>query len=264
VSFTKHNVEALLGISADQLPKHIAIIMDGNGRWAKRRGQPRFQGHRSGAKNVNRIVLECSKLGIECLTLYSFSTENWKRPKAEVDMIMHLFAEYLVGVRPDLMKYNVRMVHVGRKEGLPQVVADKMRETEELTKGNTGLTLALALNYSSRVEMTDAVQAVARDVAAGALRVEDISEKTIESHLYTAGLPDPDLLIRTSDERRISNFLLWQLSYAEFYIAKVFWPDFRERHLRRAILSYAGRDRRFGGLKDAPDVPEPTSGSTNA
>jgi undecaprenyl diphosphate synthase len=246
-----YDVKKLLGIEPDQLPRHIAIIMDGNGRWAQKHGLPRFEGHRAGAKTVSRIVLEASKLGIQFLTLYSFSTENWRRPRQEIDVLMHLFAEYLVRERPNLMKYNVRMVHVGREAGLSDEVLRKLHGTISLTAGNTGMVLALALNYSSRVEITDAVRKIVQKSVSGEISVSDIEPQIISQHLYTAGIPDPDLLIRTADERRLSNFLLWQLSYSEFYIARVHWPEFKESHIRRAIRNFARRERRFGALPPA-------------
>lgn len=235
---------------------HVAIIMDGNGRWARRKGLPRFMGHRQGAKTVSRIVLACSKLGIKCLTLYSFSTENWKRPKQEVDMLMHLCAEYLVQERSNLMKHNVRLVHVGRETGLPELVLQKLHETMDMTAGNTGMVLALALNYSSRAEIADAVRTIARRVATGELEPDAIDEGTISQHMYTAGLDDPDLLIRTAGEHRLSNYLLWQLSYTEFYIAKVLWPDFKNAHLHRAIRNYVRRERRFGDIGGSADAKQ--------
>ncbi len=237
-----------LGIDARQLPRHIAIIMDGNGRWAQQRGWPRIFGHQHGAQVVPKITTACSNLGLDCLTLYSFSVENWNRPKEEIDALMELCVEYLLAQRPMMMENNVRLAHVGRREGLSQRVLDAFDETMEQTSGNTGLTLALALNYGSRTEITDAVRRIAERVAAGELRPDEVDEATICNSLYTAGLPDPDLLIRTAGQMRISNFLLWQISYAELYVTETFWPDFSEQHLHAAIRDYAGRERRFGGL----------------
>jgi len=246
-----HDVQKLLGLTPQQIPQHVAIIMDGNGRWARQRGLPRFEGHRQGAKTVKRITLEARKLGIRFLTLYSFSTENWKRPREEVELLMHLCAEYLVHERDTLIEHDVRLVHVGREQELPDLVVQKLHETRDATAGGTGMVLALALNYSSRVEITDAVQAIAREAAAKRLDPDQITPQTIAQRLYTADIPDPDLLIRTANEKRLSNFLLWQLSYTEFHIAKVLWPDFRESHLRRALQTYARRERRFGDVKPA-------------
>lgn len=252
-----YDVEKLLGLKREQLPVHIAIIMDGNGRWARRNSMPRIEGHRRGAQVVRQIVAECADLGIKYLTLYSFSMENWKRPREEVDLLMLLFAEYLAGERPRLMDKNTRLVHVGQQRGLPQFVADRLNETARLTADNTGMTLALALNYSARVEIIDAVGRIAKRVSAGQIDPEEIDEDLISQNLYTAGIPDPDLLIRTAGERRLSNFLLWQLSYSEFYVARVFWPEFTKVHLRRAIQSYAARDRRFGAI-DAKGGTDPS------
>ncbi len=238
-----------LGLPRERLPRHIAIIMDGNGRWAKQRGLPRIAGHEQGAKTVNRIVTHCARLHIEALTLYSFSTENWKRPREEVDFLMGLYVEYLVAERRTIMENNVRFLHVGRREGLPEPVLREMDETIRVSAANSGLKLCLALNYGSRDEIVDGVRKIARDVQEGKRRVEEIDEAAVSGALYTAGLPDPDLLIRTANERRVSNFLLWQISYAEIYVCAVLWPDFGERDLNTAIADFAGRERRFGGVK---------------
>lgn len=237
-----------LGIHIDQVPRHIAIIMDGNGRWATRQGLPRYEGHREGGKTVERIVQYCVNMGIECLTLYSFSMENWKRPESEVEFLMYLYTEYLLNIRPMLMRNNVRLVHLGREEKLPESLIDALRGTISLTAGNTGMVLAIALNYSSRCEITDAVRKIAAVCVADKLKPEQIDESYISKKLYTAGLPDPDLLIRTSNEMRISNFLLWQISYSEFYISEKMWPDMQEEDIRQAILAFAGRQRRFGDV----------------
>ena len=237
-----------LGIEQAQVPPHIAIIMDGNGRWAKQRGWPRVFGHQQGVKVVNTITTAASQLGVKYLTLYSFSIENWRRPKEEVDALMQLCVDYLVGERPTMMEHNVRLVHVGRREGLSQRVLDTFDETIQYTAGNTGLSLCLALNYGSRTEIADGVRRIARQVQAGTLRPEDIDEATISNSLYTEGIPDPDLVVRTAGQLRISNFLLWQISYSEFYVTDVFWPDFTEQHLLAAIQEYVRRERRFGGL----------------
>jgi undecaprenyl diphosphate synthase len=237
-----------LGVQVDQIPRNIAIIMDGNGRWAKRQGLPRYEGHREGAKTAERVAQCCVDFGMQSLTLYSFSMENWKRPKAEVNALMHLYAEYLVGIRPNLMRNNVRLVHLGRMAGLPDMVSSSLNETMDMTRANTGMVLALALNYSGRAEIVDATRAIAQAHKEGRLSLEGIDESCISQHLYTAEMADPDLLIRTASELRVSNFLLWQISYSEFYIAETLWPDFTERSLEEAILAYAHRDRRFGAV----------------
>ncbi len=241
----------LLGLEPDQLPRHIAIIMDGNGRWAKRRSMPRIAGHRQGAKAVRAVVTHCARLGIEALTLYSFSAENWKRPKREVDFLMDLYGEYLIAERGEIMENNVRLVHLGRREGLPDSVLREMDTTVEQSQNNTGLKLCLALNYGSRTEIVDAVRRIAATVRDGALDVNDIDETVIADSLYTAGLPDPDLLIRTANERRISNFLLWQISYTEIHVTERFWPEFDVEMLNEAIRDFAGRERRYGDTEAA-------------
>jgi undecaprenyl diphosphate synthase len=241
-----------LGLTVEQMPRHIAIIMDGNGRWAQKKGLPRVEGHRRGAKTVEKIALLCVDLGIESLTIYSFSIENWKRPKDEVNALMHLYAEYLVGIRPTLMKNNVELIHLGRMDGLPLPVQKELKETIEETKSNTGMKLALALNYSGRVEIVDATRKIAEEFKNDKLQLNDIDEHCISSHLYTAELNDPDLLIRTANEMRISNFLLWQISYSEFYVTKTYWPDFKKASLESAIRAYAKRTRRFGAVKTGP------------
>jgi undecaprenyl diphosphate synthase len=239
-----------LGLEPRQMPRHIAVIMDGNGRWAQSKGLPRAEGHAEGAKTAERIANHCVRLGIECLTLYSFSIENWRRPVTEVHALMHLYEKYLVSMRPMLMRENVRLVHLGRKADLPDAVRSELDRTIEQTGANTGMILALALNYGGRTEIVDAVRSIARQVRQGQLSPEAIDEACIRGHLYTAGLPDPDLLIRTASELRISNFLLWQICYSEFYVTPTFWPDFDETALEQALIAYAQRDRRFGGLCD--------------
>jgi len=238
-----------LGISPQQMPRHIAIIMDGNGRWAQKMHLPRAEGHREGGKTVETIAQHSVTLGIECLTLYSFSTENWKRPKAEVDALMYLYTRYLAEIRSTLMKNNVKLVHLGRLVPLPVQVTTELSKTMEMTADNTGMVLALALNYSSRVEIVDAIRAIAAECSDGRLQLDDIDEKCVTSHLYTAALAEPDLLIRTANEMRVSNFLLWQISYTEFYVTETLWPDFKEKDLEKAILAYAKRQRRFGDIK---------------
>ncbi|QNN25242.1 isoprenyl transferase [Planctomycetales bacterium ZRK34] len=236
------------GLSAELLPRHIAIIMDGNGRWAKAQNKPRMFGHERGALTTQRIVAESARLGIGYLTLYSFSIENWKRPPEEVDFLMELCRQRLEAELPMMMDNNVRFVHVGRREGLSQAVLDDLDRTIELTSKNTGLTLALAWNYGSRAEITAGIRRIAEQVKAGELAVDDITDQTLSDHLLTAGLPDPDLLIRTAGEMRLSNFLLWQISYAELWVTDVLWPQFTAEHLHGALRDYAGRHRRYGGL----------------
>ncbi|MFH1369725.1 MAG: isoprenyl transferase [Planctomycetota bacterium] len=243
---------ARLGIKPEDMPRHIAIIMDGNGRWAQKKGLHRYEGHRQGGKTAEKISQCCVDFGIEALTLYSFSMENWKRPKEEVDALMHLYAEYLTKMRPTLMKDNVKLVHLGRITPLPEVVRRALLETAEETAANTGMVFALALNYSGRAEIIDAAKEIARRHKAGELTLDDIDELCINRHLYTAGLPDPDLLIRTANEMRVSNFLLWQISYSEFYVTETLWPDFEQPDLEKAILAYAKRTRRFGDVINSP------------
>ena len=243
----------VLGLEPQQLPRHIAIIMDGNGRWAKQRGWPRLRGHDQGAKTVRTVVTHCARLGIEALTLYCFSTENWKRPQDEVDFLMALYARHLASERETIMDNDVRFIHVGRREGLPSSVLEEMDRLTDLSRNNRGLMLCLALNYGSREEIVDAVRSIARDVKAGTIDPDDIDEATFSSRLYTAGVPDPDLLIRTASEYRVSNFLLWQISYAELVVSDVHWPDFGESELNAAIRDFAGRDRRFGAVDSATE-----------
>jgi undecaprenyl diphosphate synthase len=234
-----------------RLPRHIAMIMDGNGRWARERGLERIEGHVRGAETVRRVVEECCRLGLGQLTLYSFSSENWKRPQREVDFLMALLRQYLVDERPEIMEQNIRFRVIGRRRELsPEVVAE-IDETERLSAGNTGLTLALAVNYGSRTEIVDAVRSIADRVKSGDLDPAAIDESTVSDGLYTAGMPDPDLLIRTAGEMRVSNYLLWQISYAELWVTPVCWPEFTTEVFHAALRDYAGRERRFGGLKTA-------------
>lgn len=230
------------------LPKHVAIIMDGNGRWAQARGKDRSYGHKAGAEVVRPIVTACSDLNLEALTLYAFSTENWTRSNEEVATLMELYVAYLESERQLFFDNNVRFNQIGRREGLPPEVLDALDRMKEDTKHHTGLTMTLALNYGSRAEITDAVKVIAQQTADGALAPESITEQTITNHLYTAGLPDPDLLIRTAGEMRLSNYLLWQLSYAEFYVTDVCWPEFTVEELHKALSAFKGRTRRFGGV----------------
>lgn len=237
-----------------KIPRHIAIIMDGNGRWARERGFPRLFGHRNGAAAVRPIIEEAGKCGVEVLTLYSFSSENWKRPEAEIAGLMELYVAYLDGELERLMTENIRFVQIGRREGLPRPVLDAADRVMTATRNNSAGTLCLAVNYGSRDEITDAVRAIAAKVARAELRPDEITDQTITAHLYTAGLPDPDLLVRTAGEMRVSNYLLWQISYAEIHVTDVQWPDFGPGQLHAAIRDYARRTRRFGGL----DAPQPT------
>jgi undecaprenyl diphosphate synthase len=250
-SFEEKRIETAerLGVKPEQIPRHIAIIMDGNGRWAQKQGLPRVEGHSEGGKTVETIALRCVDFGIETLTLYSFSIENWKRPQYEINALMHLYTQYLVGIREMLERNNVKLVHLGRRDGVPDSVLDEIDTTMELTSANTGMILALALNYGGRAEIVDATRKIVQEYKSGELSLDDIDEQCINQHLYTAGLAEPDLLIRTANEMRISNFLLWQISYSEFYVTKTFWPDFKKTSLEEAILAYAQRNRRFGSIK---------------
>jgi len=240
---------AALGVPPERFPRSVAIIMDGNGRWARGKGLPRSAGHRAGAEVVERIVTEAARLGLEALTLYSFSIENWRRPADEVDSLMHLYAEYLVSQRPNVRRNNIRLRHLGRRDGLPASVVRELDESLLSSAGNTGMVLCLALNYGSRAEIVDGVRRIARKVAAGKVRPEDIDEAVVSASLDSAGAPDPDLVIRTAGEMRVSNFLLWQISYAEFYVTDALWPEFHEGEFHEAIRVYASRHRRFGGVE---------------
>jgi undecaprenyl diphosphate synthase len=238
-------------------PEHLAIIMDGNGRWARERGMRRVLGHKEGIGSVREITTECARMGLRSLTLYAFSVENWKRPKPEVAYLMKLLEQFLVEERPTLMDNGVRLKAIGRLDDLPRRSLAALRETERLTAGNDGLVLRLALSYGGRAEIADAIAKLARDVQAGRLDPDDIGEETLRGYLYDPETPDPDLMIRTAGEMRISNFLLWQISYAEIYVARECWPEFRRPQLLAALESYAKRVRKFGGLvADAPD-PDP-------
>ena len=239
----------LLGIPPEKLPRHIAVIMDGNGRWAQQRGLPRIEGHRRGAESVRRVTEECARLGIEQLTLYCLSSENWKRPREELDFLLEMLQQYMIEQRPRVMEHNIRVRVIGRREGLPEQVLHETDQTVALSRNNTGLVLCLAINYGGRAELVDAVRRIAQRVARGQLDPESIDEQTISQSLYTAGMPDPDLLIRTAGELRVSNFLLWQISYAEIWVTDLCWPDFDEAQLHAAIRAYAARQRRFGGLQ---------------
>ena len=228
------------------LPRHVAVIMDGNGRWARERGLPRVEGHRRGAESVREIVRVSGELGIDYLTLYAFSIENWNRPKAEVSALMRLLEFYLKQEIAELNKNNVRLTAIGRLHELPASAQRQLEKSIEALKKNTGLTLVLALSYGARAEIVDAVRSICREVKGERLDVGDIDEKVISQHLYTRAIPDPDLLIRTSGEMRVSNFLLWQISYAEIYVTETLWPDFRKAEFLKALDDYSGRSRRFG------------------
>ena len=233
-------------IDRSRLPEHVAIIMDGNGRWAKAQGQPRSYGHQEGVVSVHKIMDAVTQLGLNYLTLYTFSTENWNRPEEEVQALMSLMVTAIHRETPNMMEKNVRLIAIGDLSRLRPDAYATLQECINTTAGNTGTTLVLALSYSSRWEITEAVRQIAREVSEGQLRAEEITEAMVTDHLTTKGIPDPDLLIRTSGEERLSNFLLWQLSYAEFYFTEVFWPEFREEELYEAILYYQSRERRFG------------------
>lgn len=233
-------------IDSNHLPQHVAIIMDGNGRWAKARGQERYVGHQEGVVSVRKVVEAASDLGIKYLTMYTFSTENWNRPEAEVHALMSLMVAAIKRETPDLMKNNVRLDAIGDLTRLPEDAQQTLQECIDETSVNTGTTVILALSYSARWEITHAVKQIVSEVQSGELCAEQITEETISTHLTTRHIPDPDLLIRTGGEQRLSNFLLWQLSYAEFYFTDIYWPDFRKEELYGAILYYQQRERRFG------------------
>lgn len=231
-----------------RIPKHVAIILDGNGRWAKSRRLPRTQGHLEGVKRVDEAVATCMKIGIKVLTIYVFSTENWNRPKNEVSMLIHTLVAVLNRKVRKMHEDGVRLQFIGRRKGVPDQVTKGFEEAAQLTKNNTRLTVNVAFNYGGRTEILDGISQVISDVQSGKIKLEDLNEEIFGQYLYTKGLPDPDLLIRTSGEKRISNFLLWQLSYAEFYFTDKYWPDFDEAEFRKAVEDFQNRERRFGGL----------------
>jgi len=233
-----------------RIPEHVAVIMDGNGRWAKQRGLDRGQGHKAGIRAVREAITTCNDIGVRYLTIYSFSTENWNRPKTEVTGLMDLFAKTMSSELAGLDEEKVRVKLLGRVEDLPLTTRTIFKQAEKRTAKNGGMTLAIAVNYGSRLEITDAVRAITRMVEAGDLTSEAVSEDLLSAHLYTADMPDPDLLIRTSGEMRLSNFLLWQLAYSEFYVTDVLWPDFDRYELLRALFDYQARDRRFGRVDE--------------
>ena len=245
--------EPLADVPRERWPRHVAIIMDGNGRWAKRRDLPRIEGHRRGAKVVPEVTSEASRLGLEQLTLFAFSSENWKRPPEEVAFLMELYRLHLIQERPKLMRDNVRFATIGLREGIPDATLAEVDRTIRESAGNTGMRLCLAVNYGSRREIAGAARRIAERACAGDLAPEAITEATVADALDTAGMPDPDLLIRTASEMRLSNFLLWQLSYAEIWVTPTLWPDFTERDLWSAIRDFAGRERRFGDVGPKED-----------
>lgn len=241
-------------LARGNLPRHIAIIMDGNGRWATRQGQPRVAGHYAGRRAVREVVEASADLGIEFLTLYTFSIENWRRPQHEVRALMAFLGQVLREEIEELDRNNVRLGAIGRLGDLPAAVRKELDAAIQKLQGNTGLRLFLALSYGGRAEIVDATRRVAQEISAGTLRPEDLTEDLFARYLYTADIPCPDLLIRTSGEMRVSNFLLWQVAYSEIYVTDVLWPDFREGHLYEAIAAYQQRDRRFGGVDSAGAV----------
>ena len=243
------------GLEGIGLPRHLAIIMDGNGRWAERRGLPRRSGHEEGARSVREVTRECARLGIGQLTLYSFSRENWKRPPIEVAFLMKLLRRYLVKERREIMENRIRFTAIGRLEELSKDVQAEIARLRAASADNGGMILCLALNYGGRTEIVDAARAFARDVAAGRTRIDDLTEETFVRYLYDPRMPDPDLIIRTAGEMRLSNFLLWEASYAELYVTPVCWPEFRKEALHEALRAYGARQRRFGGIPDKPAPP---------
>ena len=236
-------------INLDKVPAHIAIIMDGNGRWAKSRFMPRTYGHKVGVETIRKVVKECSRLGVKYLTLYAFSTENWKRPKEEVSALMGLLVKYLRNELEELHKNNVKILTIGDISKLPEACIEELALAKEKTKDNTGLVMSLALNYGGRNDLVNAVKNISKDLVDGKISLDDIDDNLISSHLSTNESPDPDLVVRTSGEQRLSNFLLWELAYSEFYFTDIHWPDFDEKELQKAIFAYQSRDRRFGAIK---------------
>ncbi|MBM3249370.1 MAG: isoprenyl transferase [Candidatus Omnitrophica bacterium] len=234
----------------NNIPKHIAIIMDGNGRWAKERGLPRTAGHREGVERVREAVSACRELGVGVVTFFAFSSENWSRPKAEVQMLLRYLDTFLGREIEKLHKDNIRFKVIGRQDPIPGYLQKKLKEAQDKTRNNTGLTVVLALNYGSKQEIVDAIKSFVRDLGTGEASIDGLDTDTFSRYLYTSGLPDPDLLIRTSGESRLSNFLLWQLSYAELYFPKKYWPDFKKDDLKKAVAEYQKRDRRFGKIND--------------
>lgn len=234
-----------------RIPRHVAVIMDGNGRWAEAQGLPRVEGHRRGAETVRMVTEACAELGVEAVTLYCLSSENWKRPASELDFLMALLKEYLIQQRSTLMEQQLRLMVIGRRDRLPSDVLDEMDKTLELSADNQRMTLVLAIDYGGRAEIVEATRRLADKVSRGEMDCKDIDEQAFASELYTVGLPEPDLLIRTGGEMRVSNFLLWQISYAELWVTAKAWPEFCRQDLLSALNDYSARDRRFGGLSQA-------------
>ncbi len=246
-----------------RLPRHVAVIMDGNGRWAQKRHLPRIAGHRSGTQSARTTIETCARLKIEALTLYAFSVENWRRPKTEIDFLMALLREYLRKEMPLLQKNNIRMRFLGRMDELPAGVQNDVRDAMEKTAGNKGMVLCVALNYGGRAEIVDAMNALLSE-SNGHGTPTNVTEEQLSRHLYTEGLPDPDLLIRTSGEMRVSNFLLWQIAYAEIFVTETLWPDFNQARLLEALMEYQKRERRYGGIReDEPSDEKPARAAGN-
>jgi len=237
-----------LNVPEEKQPQHVAIIMDGNGRWAQKRDLPRASGHQEGVNTVRTIIEECSRIGLKQATLYCLSSENWKRPEHELEFLMVLLSQYMIQERETMMKQNIRLEIIGRRDRIPAEVQKEMDISLEMTAQNTGTCMCLAINYGGRGEIVDATRKIAEQVATGQIKPEDISEDTISNHLYTAGMSDPDLLIRTAGEMRISNYLLWQISYAEMWVTEKMWPEFEIADFNQAIVDFSNRSRRFGGL----------------
>jgi len=248
---SREEAELLEKLDLKRLPEHLAVIMDGNGRWAERRHLPRVAGHRAGVKAAREIIESCARLKLPYLTLYAFSLENWRRPQAEVDFLMRLLREYLKRELPAIHKNNIRLLVIGRFADLPDAVRKDIDHAMRLTARNTGMKLVVALNYGGRAELVDAFNAILDQVRSNGLSAFHADERTVSEHLYTAGLPDPDLLVRTSGEMRVSNFLLWQIAYAEIYVTETLWPDFSRARLLEALVDFQKRERRYGGLGSA-------------
>jgi undecaprenyl diphosphate synthase len=260
----RQETELLDKLDSKRLPHHVAIIMDGNGRWAERRHLPRVAGHQRGVKAAREIIEACARLKLPCLTLYAFSRENWTRPQAEVDFLMRLLREYLKRELPTIHKNNIRLTIIGRQSDLPEAVLKDLDRATQLTSTNTGMNLVVALNYGARAEIVDAFNAMLQKARANGQAEFRADEEEIASHLYTAGLPDPDLLIRTSGEMRVSNFLLWQIAYAEIYVTETLWPDFSRARLLEALIDYQKRERRYGGLTATRSHDERSSHSNRS
>ena len=249
----REEADLLDKLDLKRLPEHLAVIMDGNGRWAERRHLPRIAGHRAGVKAAREIIESCARLKLPYLTLYAFSLENWRRPRAEVDFLMRLLREYLKRELPTIHKNNIRLLVIGRSEQLPEGVRKDIEQGMRMTARNTGMKLVVALNYGGRAELVDAFNSMLEHVRSNGVSAFHADERSISEHLYTAGLPDPDLLIRTSGEMRVSNFLLWQIAYAEIYVTETLWPDFSKARLLEALVDFQKRERRYGGLGTQPE-----------